>query len=133
MGEPDSPNNPSFEATLRALAANYAAELPGKLDEIASMLRCACRDGADAAGVQVLHRQLHNLNGSAKTFGFPAVSDAARQLEHALSPHRKSPSGLDQAVAVQLLDQLDALLAAGEMPQDAAFAGIPNAAPRARN
>lgn len=117
---------------MRALAANYAAELPGKLAEIASMLRSACADGADAAALQLLHRQVHSLNGSAKTFGFAAVSDAARQLDRVLAPHRNSPSGLDQTAAVQLLGMLDALLAAGEIPQDTAFAGLPKAAPTAQ-
>jgi diguanylate cyclase (GGDEF)-like protein len=132
MGDRDSPTNSSFEATLRALAANYGAELPAKLAEMASMLRTACEGGADATGLQLLHRQIHSLNGSAKTFGFPAVSDAARKLELALAPHRNSPSSLDHAVSSQLLTLLDALLAAGEVPQDTAFAGAPRIAPAAQ-
>lgn len=121
----DSPTNSSFEATLRALAANYAAELPAKLAEIASMLRSVCEGGTSATELQLLHRQIHSLNGSAKTFGFPAVSDAARKLELALAPYRDSPSSLDQEVASQLFVLLDMLVGAGEIPQDTAFASAP--------
>ena len=129
MSDQDSTDNSRFEATLRALAANYAAELPAKLAEIASMFRLACEGGVDAAGLQLLHRQVHSLNGSAKTFGFPVVSDAARKFELALVPYFTSPSSLDRAAASQLLDLLDALLAAGEVPQDTALARTSVAVP----
>src|SRR5258706_6888123 len=129
MSDQDSTDNSRFEATLRALAANYAAELPAKLAEIASMFRLACEGGVDATGLQLLHRQVHSLNGSAKTFGFPVVSDAARKFELALVPSFPSPSSLDRTAASQLLDLLDALLAAGDVPQDTALARTSVAVP----
>jgi len=86
------------------------------------MFRLACEGGVDATGLQLLHRQVHSLNGSAKTFGFPVVSDAARKFELALVPYFTSPSSLDRTAASQLLDLLDALLAAGDVPQDTALA-----------
>src|SRR5258706_6173994 len=129
MSDQDSTDNSRFEATLRALAANYAAELPAKLAEIASMFRLACEGGVDATGLQLLHRQVHSLNGSAKTFGFPVVSDAAHKFELALVPYFTSPSSLDRTAASQLLDLLDALLAAGDVPQDTALARTSVAVP----
>src|SRR5258706_2077698 len=133
MSDQDSTDNSRFEATLRALAANYAAELPAKLAEIASMFRLACEGGVDATGLQLLHRQVHSLNGSAKTFGFPVVSDAARKFELALVPYFTSPSSLDRTAASQLLDLLDALLAAGDVPQDTALARTSVAVPAAED
>jgi diguanylate cyclase (GGDEF)-like protein len=128
-GDLDSADNSGFDATLRALAANYAAELPAKLAEIASMFRAACEGGPDAASLQLLHRQVHSLNGSAKTFGFPVVSDAARKFELALVPYFTSPASLDRVAAADLRVLLDALHAAGEIPQETALARISAAAP----
>src|SRR5258706_1184843 len=93
------------------------------------MFRLACEGGVDAPGLQVLHRQVHSLNGSAKTFGFPVVSDAARKFELALVPYFTSPSSLARTAASQLLDLLDALLAGGEVPQDPALARTRGAVP----
>lgn len=112
MSERDTPTNTSFEATLRELAANYGAELPSKLAEISSLLRTACAGDANAIDLQRLHRQIHSLNGSAETFGFPAVSDAARKLEFALAPHCNTPASLDHEVSAQLMTLLGALHAA---------------------
>ncbi|HVY08435.1 MAG TPA: diguanylate cyclase [Burkholderiales bacterium] len=130
-GDRDSPTDSSFEATLRALAANYAAELPAKLAEIGSMLDAACTGAASAADLQLLHRQIHSLNGSAKTFGFPSVSDAARKLELALVPYRDAPATLDREAGTALLALLESLMVAAERPQESAMAGAPKAAPAA--
>ena len=70
-----------LQQALQALAVHYAAELPAKLAEIESRMQALLDGKADAAEVKLLHRQLHSLHGSAKTFGFPAVSEAARELE----------------------------------------------------
>jgi diguanylate cyclase (GGDEF)-like protein len=128
-GDLDPADDSGFDATLRALAANYAAELPAKLAEIASMFRAACEGAANAAGLQLLHRQVHSLNGSAKTFGFPVVSDAARKFELALVPYFTSPASLDRVAAADLRVLLDALHAASEVPQEAALARTSAAAP----
>jgi diguanylate cyclase (GGDEF)-like protein len=70
-----------LQQALQALAVHYAAELPAKTAEIESRMRALLGGNADAADLPLLHRQLHSLHGSAKTFGFPAVSEAARELE----------------------------------------------------
>src|SRR5258706_14563620 len=93
------------------------------------MFRLACEGGVDATGLQLLHRQGHSLHGSAKTFGFPAVSGAARKFELALVPYFTSPSSLARTPASQLLDLLDALLAAGAVPQETARARSSRARP----
>lgn len=70
-----------LQQALQALAVNYAAELPARIAEIESRMQALLDGKADAADLQLLHRQLHSLHGSARTFGFPAVSEAARELE----------------------------------------------------
>ena len=69
------------EERLRALRARYAGELPGK---IAAIIECweALATATDPEAAQSeLHRRVHTLTGSAGTFGYPALSDAARALE----------------------------------------------------
>lgn len=70
-----------LQQALHALAVHYAAELPGKIAEIESGMEALLGNKTDVAGTRLLHRQLHSLHGSAKTFGFPAVSEVARELE----------------------------------------------------
>ena len=128
-GNQDSLMNAGFEATLRELGATFAAELPGKITEIGSALRAACKAKPDAATVQLLHRRLHMLHGSAKTFGFTAIAGVARKLEHALVPFRNAPSRFDYETGMRLLALLDELAAASEQPQNIAFAGATQTAP----
>ncbi len=130
-GNQDSLMNDGFEATLRELGATFAAELPGKITEIASALRAACSAKPDAATVQLLHRRLHMLHGSAKTFGFTALADVARKLERALVPFRDAPARFDYEIGMRMLALLDELVAASEQPQNIAFAGATRTAPPA--
>jgi diguanylate cyclase (GGDEF)-like protein len=125
----DSLTDAGFEAALRELGATFAAELPGKITEIATALRAACKVKPDAATLQLLHRRLHMLHGSARTFGFNPLADVARKLEHALVPFRDAPARFDHETGMRLLALLDELSAASELPQDIAFAGAPRTAP----
>lgn len=83
MGDADD-----LTAELAALAAEYRARLALRLntvDALAAELAGADAD-ADAKRLQDLRRELHTIAGSAKTFGLPAVSDAARAGERHLDP-----------------------------------------------
>lgn len=69
---------------LAALEAVFLARLPEKLAEIAAANRILRDHSADQANHQRLHRCLHNLAGSAGTFGFHEVGSQARALEQRL-------------------------------------------------
>jgi len=75
-----------FERKLRELRASYAAELPGKIREIISLWDAVCDGKGEPIALQALQRQVHHLAGTAKSFGFSAVTDIARKLERALDP-----------------------------------------------
>jgi chemotaxis protein histidine kinase CheA len=73
-------------AELAALAAEYRAKLALRLNAIDALAAELAGAEADAKRLQDLRRELHTIAGSAKTFGLPAVSDAARAGERTLDP-----------------------------------------------
>lgn len=68
-------------AKLKALSDNYAAQLPDKFVQLEQQWQQLPGDAWDEEGFQNLHRMVHSLTGSGKTFGFAALSDTARNLE----------------------------------------------------
>lgn len=76
-----------LQAKLKQLSDAYAAQLPEKLRQMAQVWQQLSASAWDDEGFKTLHRMAHGLSGSGKTFGFAALSVAARQLEtylHAL-------------------------------------------------
>ena len=71
----------TFQERLRALQQDWRAQLPARLQEIRDQL-AACRAAPqDDAALQVLHRQVHTLAGSAGSFGEPELGRQAREIE----------------------------------------------------
>jgi HPt (histidine-containing phosphotransfer) domain-containing protein len=68
-------------ADLADLAAEYAAELPGLLEELAGLLEASA---ADPAAVPRACAAAHRLRGTAGSYGFTAVGQAAGAVEDAL-------------------------------------------------
>ena len=74
----------TVEDRLRALRDEYAAQLPEKVAQIAEAV-AACFSGPwTAEACNALHLRVHNLVGSAGTYGYRALSDAARALDTSL-------------------------------------------------
>jgi len=92
-----------FAAKMEALKRGFAEGLPGRLAEISRLWEEALREGADPAVRSHLHRQVHSLAGAAGTFGFPALSAAARSLEYLLADWAESgePPGPELLEGVQ--------------------------------
>ncbi len=67
-------------AELKALRERYCAELPAKISRIRAGLD-GLRRAWDVELLRTLHRQAHSLTGSGATFGYNAISSAARKLE----------------------------------------------------
>lgn len=70
-----------FAEKLKALVDAYAAQLPGKLEQIEQMWALLPKENWDQNGYETLHRMVHSLTGSGKSYGFSALSDVARSLE----------------------------------------------------
>lgn len=86
-----SPAPPAdFAAKMEALKRSFAQGLPERLAEIDRLWEAALGEGADPAVRSHLHRMVHSLAGAAGTFGFPALSAAARSLEYLLGDWAQS-------------------------------------------
>ena len=79
-------NREALAQLIAEAAAEYRRTLPGKLAEIEALWLEATQGALSGERYAELRRLIHTLAGSAKTFGLPAVSEAARALELAISP-----------------------------------------------
>ena len=108
----------SLARYMQTQRAQYAAELPGKIDALESALRQLGSpgggNGKEAALLALA--QAHKLAGSGGTFGFPLVSQAAASIEKVLFSGAGAP-GFPDATASAALDaglrELQTALAAG--------------------
>jgi HPt (histidine-containing phosphotransfer) domain-containing protein len=67
----------ALDALLLAERAAYAGRAKGHVAEIESCL--------SEGRIEDARRAAHKLSGSAGTYGFPALSDAAREIDDALA------------------------------------------------
>lgn len=107
--KPAMPSEQAFEHTFRELSAQYAAALPAKVVEIETRLSAMSSGPVDLEAIGHLHRLVHSLNGSARTFGFGEVSGAARRIELVLAAHAKNatiPAAHELHHLTELLDTL---------------------------
>lgn len=74
-------NPVELQEKLKILSDAYAAQLPEKLKQLELTWNKMSQTEWDEEGFQILHRMAHSLTGSGKTFGFAALSEAARKLE----------------------------------------------------
>lgn len=99
-----------LQAKLRVLSDAFAAQLPEKLKLLALSWSQWSQAGWDEEGFQALHRMAHGLTGSGKTFGFSALSEAARNLENylkALGEAKAAPNQGQRDHVTHLLSELD--------------------------
>lgn len=80
-------------------------QLPEKLRQIEQVWELLPQDRWDEKGFETLHRMVHNLSGSGRTFGFPLLSDRARNLEECLRQLAQAKATLSgqQRIHVQVL------------------------------
>jgi diguanylate cyclase (GGDEF)-like protein len=95
-------STPGLQEKLRLLAESYAAKLPDKIDQIDQMWRRLQAEWNEE-GLQTLHRTVHSLAGSGKTFGFAEISVVAHDLEGILKGimKLKTPASQQQCTQVQ--------------------------------
>jgi two-component system, cell cycle sensor histidine kinase and response regulator CckA len=89
---------PDMPAELLALRQQFVQRLPGRLDDIHQLTLRLITASGDASEIHTLHRMVHSLTGTAGTFGLPALSIAARELESRLTQFVQKdtvPSGED--------------------------------------
>jgi chemotaxis protein histidine kinase CheA len=99
----------AFKHYLDELSADYRRGLPDKLAELDRLWNNLTTGSAAPARFADLQRELHNLVGTAKTMGLPAVTEAARAAESFLEPILSQAAPIEPAARgafKQLLDDL---------------------------
>jgi HPt (histidine-containing phosphotransfer) domain-containing protein len=103
---------PDLPAQLRALQQGYAQRLPDRTAEIATRFAALCDRWNPDEAIE-LRRLVHNLAGSGASYGFPAVSSGAREVERALDAAiTGTPSASSLAAVGTALEGLVAAAAA---------------------
>lgn len=97
MTEPDEQ-----QARLRALFDSYAAQLPETLKQIEQTWEHLLRDSWDEKRFATLHRMVHNLSGSGKSFGFAMLGDVAHTLEAYLGQLAQAKTTLSEAQRIHI-------------------------------
>ena len=106
----DDPRKATIDQTVNRLALRFFHKLPARIAEIGELRAILKSAATDRQTLAELHRKVHSLTGTASTFGFAAVADAARSLERALL----HLLGTDAAPDSARLDPVEPLWAALE-------------------
>lgn len=112
-----------FQEKLQLLAASYAEKLPQKIIEIEAIWDELKREW-NQERLEVLHRMVHSLTGSGKTFGYAELSVKARLLEQNLKRIARSNSAINDAEYIEINMQMQALQQASQC--DAVNKELPN-------
>ncbi len=107
-----TPTESHFDERLAAMHRRFAAALPATLAEIEHVWATAA-GGRETSLWEDLARRAHDLAGSAGSFGFPAVGDAARELEEVVRTLLESgslPGGKGRLAVKQHVERLGALV-----------------------
>jgi diguanylate cyclase (GGDEF)-like protein len=118
----------SVKQRLKALQERFRLQLPHRLHVLEQALAACRSDDADGAARDELLRCVHNLAGSAGSFGFPELSERARALEAQLrvSPEDLASSWASVDIALGTLREL-----ASRSPAPVADVPTPAARPSA--
>lgn len=101
---------------IQRLRATFVDDLPRRLDAIHSLWTSLTASGVAADDVEELHRVLHNLKGTASSFGFVELANAADSAEACVIAELDSGSGVLNSRCVSLVgDSLTALRVQAEV------------------
>lgn len=78
---PAEPRPLTARQRIQTLRATFVEELPRRLDTINASWASLQATSSDMDAVNALHRALHNLKGTASSFGFVELASAAEQAE----------------------------------------------------
>jgi len=90
-----SPTTLAAQAALDALAelrAGYAHDLPDRVERMALALRAWRHAPADMVRLEGARVLAHKLHGTAGSYGFPDVGEAAGRIEDAVRTIERTPS-----------------------------------------
>lgn len=91
-----------LQAQLNILRQQYAGRLPARLADMVTSWQTICTSENPVVLLAGLHRAAHGLAGSGTTYGFTAISTAARLLEHYLHSVIESTDQLSTEQAAEI-------------------------------
>jgi len=83
-----------IQQKLRLLQEQYTAAMPGKLSDLSAQWQCLVENRDDEEQFEFVIRQFHTIAGSGTSFGFPEVTQVARDAEKMLKADQKAGKGL---------------------------------------
>ena len=98
----------ALQEKLQSLAAMYAERLPEKISKIEEVWKNLQKE-RDTSDLEILHRMVHNLTGSGKTFGFAELSIKARILEQNLKRVIQLNNTIEDSDCLEINNQIIAL------------------------
>jgi len=107
------------------LRRHFAEKFPQRADSIDEAWKKASESAWDRQAFRELHRSVHGLTGSGTTFGYPAVSEAARAAEgvmNAVAERKNPPTDEWRRQIGSYVANLTGVLRSGGTPQDVSAA-----------
>ena len=94
-----SDENEKLIQQFRITQEKYRLKLPAKIAQIESLFALFKKDPADTHHLPELTSLVHNLSGSAATFGFSKLGDCARHIEQLLGAETCNTMSIENNVA----------------------------------
>lgn len=88
----------SLQSRIEGLRKNFFADLPGRLDKIDKEFHSFLLNPDDSVVQKELHREIHNIKGTAASFGVKNLSAIAVKIEPLLKVVQKEGVGLEAAI-----------------------------------
>lgn len=98
-----------FRQMMAAVSAEFRADLPPRIAGIDALWGQISHGEHTPQRMAELIRAVHKIAGSAATFGFSAVGEAAAAAESRLEPFRDAPQPPDAAAQDEISQLLDSL------------------------
>jgi chemotaxis protein histidine kinase CheA len=99
----------AFADRVATVRQRFVSTLQAKIDETCAALNNADETAPAAEAVAAAYRCMHGIVGIGRTVGFPAVGDAAHDVEDVLRPSYHAGRGLNPGEIPHLEKSLQAL------------------------
>jgi chemotaxis protein histidine kinase CheA len=94
---------------LRDARSIYLSDAPAKITDLERAISAVEQNPSSNSHERRLRRLLHNLIGSGGSYGFPAISETARQMSDRLHKRLNARLPVDADTVADLRQQLDEL------------------------
>ncbi len=119
-----------YQQKLQSLQQEYQRMLPIRLEEISKAWAQAVETNGGEEPLSEFYRLVHSLAGSGTTFGYTALSEAAKKMESPIREVRDGGIPFDETTQEKLFGLLNALKGAAEKPDGGGVAFSPPAPKR---